>query len=308
MLNPKENEGALARKSILFVDDDVSVLDSFRTSLRAYRDEWDMHFVAGGEEAMRVLAHDSFDVVICDMHMPVVDGATVLSHLKARHPKSLRILLSGQAEHEAALRLVPLAHQFLAKPCDPARTREVILRAAALQSRLHSSELRVSVSQVSQLPSPPETYTKLLNCMSSGGGSIRKIVAIVEEDPAICAKILQVANSPFFGARQPVADIQRAVMVMGTNFVRDLVLAFQSISSARKLLAPGLISLEDEQSRGLQVGQAARVIAKELVPDLANEAMVAGLLHDIGRVILAVLRPQQWRAYSDASVTALSAA
>ena len=284
---------------ILFVDDEINVLDGLRAALRRFRKEWQMEFVLGGEEALRVLAHQEFDVVISDMRMPTVDGVGVLSYVKSRHPSTVRIVLSGFTEQEAAMRLVPIAHQFLAKPCDSNELHEIIVRSCALQNRLRGQELRVATAQLSQLPSPPEVYIKLVECTADPKGTIRSIVQIVEADSAISAKILQVANSPFFGSRTPITSVQKAVMLLGSTSVRDLALAFQAISMTHGKIDPERLSLADEQAHALAVGQIARRIAKDIAPSFTDDAMVAGLLHDIGYVVLALNRPEQWRLYRD---------
>lgn len=64
------------------------------------------------------------DVVVSDMRMPGMDGAGLLSEIKNRHPHAVRIMLTGQADEESTLRTIELAHQFLAKPCDPEQLKK----------------------------------------------------------------------------------------------------------------------------------------------------------------------------------------
>src|SRR5688572_14904441 len=107
-------------RRLLFVDDEQLVLDGLRNMLRAKRRQWDMTFVAGGREAIAELAQREFDVVVSDMRMPYVDGAAVLKQVQVTQPNAVRVILSGHTEMEAALRTIPVAHQFLSKPCDAA--------------------------------------------------------------------------------------------------------------------------------------------------------------------------------------------
>src|SRR5215217_6257296 len=103
---------------VLFVDDEPRVLQALRRSLTIADVPWDARFADGGAAALLQLETESFDVVVTDMRMPSVDGAAVLNAVKDRAPGTVRIVLSGQADEAAAMRVVGVAHQFLAKPCD----------------------------------------------------------------------------------------------------------------------------------------------------------------------------------------------
>jgi len=104
---------------ILFVDDEPQILQGLQRMLRALRGEWDMGFVEGGAEALSLLQREPFDVVVTDMRMPGMDGVQLLRELKLRFPGVIRIVLSGYSDQEMVLKSVPLAHQFLSKPCSP---------------------------------------------------------------------------------------------------------------------------------------------------------------------------------------------
>jgi len=114
---------------ILFVDDEPRVLDGLRRSLRAQRQRWDMHFAIGGEAALAALEQAPFDVIVSDMRMPDVDGLMLLTAARERWPRMTRLVLSGYTDMEAVLRSTSVAHQILAKPCDPAELVAVIDRA-----------------------------------------------------------------------------------------------------------------------------------------------------------------------------------
>src|SRR5579885_317791 len=113
-------------KRILFVDDEPNVLDGLQRMLRSQRKEWDMVFVGSGAEAIAALSQQVYDVIVTDVRMPEMDGSRLLEYVRQHFPRMVRIVLSGYFEREAALRAAGVAHQYLAKPCDPARLRETI--------------------------------------------------------------------------------------------------------------------------------------------------------------------------------------
>jgi CheY-like chemotaxis protein len=103
---------------ILFVDDEPRILDGIRRMLHARRREWSMHFAVGGDEALKQLAALPIDVIVSDLRMPGMDGATLLSIVKQRSPNVFRIVLSGYAEPKDLAQARPVAHRLLTKPCD----------------------------------------------------------------------------------------------------------------------------------------------------------------------------------------------
>ncbi|MCG8651565.1 MAG: response regulator, partial [Pirellulales bacterium] len=98
---------------ILFVDDEANVLSGLRRMLRGQRSAWDMKFANSGNEALEQMQTQSFDVIVSDMRMPGIDGAELLTRVSELYPNTVRLVLSGQSEHEKIMRAVGPAHQFL---------------------------------------------------------------------------------------------------------------------------------------------------------------------------------------------------
>ena len=84
-------------KRILFVDDENNILDGIRRLLHADRKRWDMEFAIGGEAALRACEAGRFYVVVSDMRMPGMDGATLLGHIRDLYPSTARLILTGYA-------------------------------------------------------------------------------------------------------------------------------------------------------------------------------------------------------------------
>ena len=166
-------------KRILFVDDESNVLDGIRRMLRADRTRWDMHFAVGGEAALRICETRAFDVVVSDLRMPGMDGATLLGHIRDRCPSTARLLLSGYAEVALATRSVSVAHSFLAKPCGALELQSTIERVCAQQDILCTPEVRRIVGTVGELPSLSSTYIGLRQAVSDPSTSISQVAEII---------------------------------------------------------------------------------------------------------------------------------
>lgn len=270
-------------KRVIFVDDEVRILDGMRRMLRSMRNKWEMAFAPSGQMALDMMAASPFDVIVSDMRMPEMDGATLLEQVQQRYPETVRIVLSGHTEMAAAFRVVPIAHQFLAKPCDPETLYMAIERTCHLQAMLTDKAVRSMVGALSDLPALPRTYDTLNRALADPDSSLTRISSIIERDIGITAKILQLANSAFFGNAQPVANIQSAVGYLGLNTLKCLVLSLEVFKVfASKKAVPG-ISLK-AMERHAQI--TAHIVARLPVPKhLAEVAVASAMLHDVGKLV-----------------------
>jgi YesN/AraC family two-component response regulator len=97
-----------------------------RQMLEPQKDQWEIAFARSGKAALSLLDASPFEVVVSDLAMPGMDGAALMKIVCERHPAIVRIVLSAPQEMETALRAVPVAHQFLLKPCDPNMLRVAV--------------------------------------------------------------------------------------------------------------------------------------------------------------------------------------
>ncbi len=272
---------------VLFVDDEPHVLDGLRVALRAQRRRWTMAFALGGEAAVALVAREPFDVVVTDMRMPRVDGCQVLAATQAHLPGAARIVLSGFAEVEATLRALPVAHQFVAKPCEPAILVNVIDRACQLHALVANSAVRDLVGRVTTLPSPSKTYQAVMTAAADVEATAAQVASVIERDVAMTAKILQFVSSAFFGPRQRITSIQNAIVYLGFNMVRSLVLSAEVFRS-------GAEPLSAIEQHSLAVAQVAAHVAG--AGHDADDAYLAGMLHDVGKLVARSAWPERSEA------------
>jgi HD-like signal output (HDOD) protein len=292
-IKPEPGSGSLPiipagtiRKRVLFVDDEAAILDGLRAVLRPQRREWEMVFALGGPAGLQEVERSKFDVVVTDMRMPVLDGAALLTRVKALQPHAVRLVLSGQTDAQTAMKSVFTAHQFLAKPCDVEKLRTVVKRCCDLNELLAGDELRALAGDVGLLPAAPTTYLAISKALANPSSSINDVARIVEREPALCAKVLQVANSAFFGLPRAVSSVSQAATYLGTLALRDLALAMESVALQRAGTALSAASYLAFQTNALAVGLLAR---RWFAGDRrkADDAFVAGMLRDMGHLVLA---------------------
>ena len=276
-------------KRILFVDDQPSLLEGLQRMLRPQRARWEPMFASGGEAALRMLEASPFDVVVTGMRMPGMDGAQFLECVRDRFPGVVRIILSGYCEMESTLRAVPVAHQFLQKPCDAAILVQAIERACGLTGALQDEAIRKVVGAVGELPCLPRTAAALMRALDDPDVPVSKVSHIVGLDVAISAKVMQLANSAFFGRSQEVATIPHAVSCLGVDVLKHLVVTAEIFRAFQPRRNIDGFSMDRIQSHSHLVAMIAAQLPlpKSVVP----VAAVAALLHDAGKLVMASRLP-----------------
>jgi HD-like signal output (HDOD) protein len=292
----------MERKKVIFVDDEPNILDGLRRMLRSLRNEYDMHFVAGGNEALELMAQQRFDVIVSDMRMPGMDGAQLLEIIQKNHPHTIRIMLTGQADQDSIYRTVGVVHQFLSKPCDPDQLKNILIQTAALQDMLFDGSLKDLISQLGKLPSLPSTYSRLQKAMAMPDVEISELAEIIAKDIAMTAKVLQLVNSSFFGMYTKVDSAARAVALLGLDTIKVLVLSLELFSKIK--VPEQVFQIDQLWSHSLVVGKVAKAIAASQTnsKEMISDTFLAGTLHDLGKLILLSSLPDQYHQVIDMAI------
>src|ERR1700751_4946827 len=236
-------------KRVLFVDDERESLEALKGMLQRQELPWEAAFGTSGKSALDLLAEKPFEVIISDIRMPEMDGAALLKIACERFPGVVRIVVCSQEEMNGALRAVPVAHQFLVKPCEPHTLRVAVERATSLSDVLGNKMLANIVGSVKDLPVLPRTFMALREKLADPNASVKalpvlprpfmalrenladpnasvkEVVKLVEQDISISAKILQLVNSAFFGLPREISTLNTAVSYLGIDMLQNLVLS-----------------------------------------------------------------------------------
>ncbi len=284
-------------KRIIFVDDDENVGQAMKRMLRPMRQQWDMVFATSGEEALELMGQeDPFDIVISDMHMPGMHGSAFLAEVMDSYPETIRFALSGSPGGSSVVRTATIVHQFLVKPFDPHLLMQLILRGFALRDQLEKSGIKQLLLEMGGVPSVPTLYKEILREMQSEKPSVARVAAIIEKDAGMTAKVLQIVNSSTYGLRQSVSNVVEAAALLGLSNIRNLVLAAEAFQPAEEDNLPENFKLEVLWNHSLKVAAFAKkiVLMETENQKMADDAFTAGLLHDIGQLILATKKTEDF--------------
>lgn len=152
------------------------------------------------------------------------------------------------------------------------------------------------VQQVDDLPILPQVAGQVLRLVDDPTTEAAQLQQVIIRDQSLTTKLLRLANSAYYGAPRQIITIEEAVILLGMKSTRDLVMA-ASLSGPLQREVPGYLMQEGELwQHSLGCAVAARIIAARYLPRQAEQAFVAGLLHDIGKLILHYYLRESWEA------------
>ena len=267
-------------KKILFVDDEKQILRALKRLFVS--SEYDVHFAESGEKALELIEASDFDLLVTDIRMPEMDGLELLRQVKSESPLTLRLALSGYTDNKKIYSALEdnLAKLYLFKPWDNKELTSLIDRLFELEDILKDKKLLNLINNLDELPTVPDLYGELCR-MVEENADIEAIAKKLEEDQSIASKLLRVANSAFYGAK--TGSISQAIMYIGLINVKNIVLSngiFTSLGIDRDLQR----TLWEHVNLTNRLMNA--IYQKCLFKKVPNMFASAGLLHDIGRVII----------------------
>jgi len=280
------------KKRIVFVGEDRTLCQEFQARCPGPDSDWVVQHLTTEEEALELCRQQSIAAIVTEVSLGGKSGNDVLNAITQRQPDALRIIISDLADVEGTMKCIGQAHHHVLKPCRPETLLHVLEQAFDQEAWLPSKPVQGLLAQMRQVPSPIKTYTQIVEEMKSPDCSLEKIAALVSEDPAIAAKILQLANSALFGLELSVVRLVEAIGYLGFETTKAVILLGHTFSSFDniKLLQ---FSIDDLWRHSVSVGKLSRHIAElEGAPEeIAEQAFAAGLLHDIGKLLFAANHP-----------------
>jgi HD-like signal output (HDOD) protein/ActR/RegA family two-component response regulator len=283
------------QSGVLFVDDEDLLRAMYETFSHVLQEHYEISTAASGEDGVKLLIDRKFDVVVTDLTMPGMDGLQFLAHVVRTQPDCARIIISGYADRLKVARCLFVGHRYFNKPCDMKSLGTLLLRLASFREIISDQKVRRIIGGLGSLPGPPEMFLKLEKMLESPFSTLDDVAGLVEQDPSVTAKLLQIVNSAQFGLRRKVISAVDAVQLVGLEAVRGLVLGLQAFAGYQN--QPNKKAPPAELwEHSLKVALTARRIAQgQGFPQHSCErAFLAGLLHDVGRIVINANAPEEY--------------
>lgn len=283
------------KKTILFVDDDPMLLAVYPLMLGEVADRWEVECADGGAKALVKLATKKVDVVVSDLRMPNMDGIKFMNEVRRLYPETSRIMISGLGDQQEIARSLEATHQFLSKPVKAKELVATISRIGKLDALLQDEKLKALAGRLSSLPSFPSIYFQMTKELSSADPSVEIIGDLTLQDPALTAKMLQVANSAAFGLPHKVSNPFNAVQFLGLNAVRSIALSAHVFREFEQLKLKHFSAIQ-VWTEALHCARITRGIMRFKIIDESDteDACTAAMLHDVGKLMLAKNLPEEF--------------
>jgi len=283
-------------KRILFVEDHPLMRDMYKALLASESNRWEVATAESGSEALTLMQERPFDIVASDMRMDGMTGVELLNTVLKLYPQTSRMIISGVADQAEAADALESTHQFLVKPVDLNTLRAVLVRLDGLDDFLSDPKLKTLAGKLRVLPSFPLLYLEIMKAIEAPDTPLQTIDGLIIKDPGLTAKILQIVNSAAMGLQEKISDPLEAVQQLGLNTVRSLALSahvFANFTPSQRLNFP----MDTLWSHLMRCGNTAKAIMRAEDADLAyvEAAYTAGILHDIGKLMLADSLPQEFK-------------
>lgn len=283
-------------RRILLVADDPAENAGLKAIFEQLPAEWKLIFSSAPDDALSQLDQIEFDAVFVDLAAGPGAGTTFLQEVWRKQPKPVRFLLGGSVDQQTIVTCVLGANQFLEKPLDLPKLQAALNRAEAIDRLVRNKKIQTLVSRMRTFPSRPSLYIEVMREIRSSDASPQTVGELVAKDLAISTKLLQVVNSAYYGMAQHVSDPGDAVLMLGLEATASLVLSIEAFARFDKV-KPIYFSVDRVWKHSQSVAQTAKKIAEYAAGDaaIAKEAYTAGLLHDIGKLTLALNFEEQYQ-------------
>lgn len=285
---------------ILFIDSDTVVLNELQQLLKD--EEWNCHLVESCSQAFEVLQQRDIDLVVSDVELKDMDGIDFQTRVRDQYPQIVRMFLTGQPEQKNIVKALVEGYtqQIIPKPWIDQELKEVLRSALRQrnQQRKHSPQFQALINSVPLMPALPESYSNVRSCITGDEIDIEKMAEYISQDVSISTALLHWANSALFGQRFQVDTIKKAIIVLGTDIVENLILS-ESVNRTIAGKVPDLKGFDFQKFK--KHSMATAVIARLLIKTIDNadvvkhdRAFVAGLLHDMGKLAAASFFPRKF--------------
>lgn len=275
-------------RTIIFVDDTPAILNVYRrlfmgnTELRCF-------FFEEAGSVLECMENYKIDILVSDLEMPIMDGISLLRIVKQNYPSVVRIIISGAALTDRHFEVIRLAHRFFRKPANLRHVYDAIKHTFEVQKILMDSNAGKLLGDIEIIPSYPFIIDKIEREIESDDCSLKEVANIISKDAGMTSNILKLANSDYLGLSNEITSPLHAVTMIGIEGIKGIIMSHIILEDFPLDLCK-TFEIAHFREHSFATAQFARAIGvhEKLSDEDIETLFVAGLLHDVGRLILEV--------------------
>lgn len=274
--------------TVICVDDDSFMLKAISRVLRRLRPGWDMYFYEDPVKWSHEWAsekQDHFDIFISDLIMPKKRGDVLLEEIRVTNPQAVRVLLTGDMTGDLPTVAHNYAHFVIPKPFGQEDFEHLFESAERLHKMPFTNDCRKKLGSFTGLPVLPGCISKLKEALKDPDCDSQRLANVISHEPALVAKLLQIANSPYFGFRRSTDSLTEVVARVGFSLI-------ESVAISMLMNVPSKTLTKEQHQKianlSLKIGSIARFLAKKLGRGLGDQdkVFIAALLTSVGSLMM----------------------
>jgi HD-like signal output (HDOD) protein len=274
--------GVFLMKRILLIDNEVQVLKDLTRLFEGT--EYEVVTAQSGAEALEKLQYESVKMVVSDVRMPDMDGYELLAKIKAMFPKIMRVILCGYSDEQIVFKALQknIAKLYILKPWEDEKFRNLVEQMFETERILGNTNLLSLINNIENLPTIQTNYQRILDLIDDRDADISRIAFHIEKDASISAKILQVANSAFYGMKS--GSVRQAVSYIGLDNTKKLILSTSIIDAMNESGPSGKAIDSIWKQSFLSNRLLAFIYERHLGRKVPDAYSTAALLQNIGMI------------------------
>ncbi|MGC8885796.1 MAG: HDOD domain-containing protein [Verrucomicrobiia bacterium] len=296
----------MERIQIIVISENSGLVENLGVRIREIQPNYQIIKAASVQQTLDFLRMSK--AVIMDADSGKGEIVEFINTLNTEFPYILKFLWVDGRRREFLKELVPeikgLLPQCLWKQQSEAVIAEAVCRAIFFADWLDYKQVNKALAQMRDIPTVPFIYFKLMNLLNDLNASVEDMSETIAEDPSLCAKVLKLANSAIIGLREPVSSPFEAVMQLGVERIRAFFLSSRFVTQFDQQKVPWF-SIERFWNHSILTANFARLIALSRTGDtrVADASFTAGLLHDVGILLIAANNPTVYKEIISTSIS-----
>jgi len=274
--------------TVICLDDDSFMLKAITRVLRRLRPDWNLYFYDDPltwYDLWKKEGIDEFDIFISDLIMPGKRGNILLEEVKVLQPQAIRVLLTGDTNSDLPKIAHDYAHFVIPKPFVQESFEYLFLSAERLHKMPFTKECQRKLGCFTGLPVLPNCVTQLKEVLNTPDCDSQALANVISHEPALAAKLLQIANSPFFGYRRSTDSLAEVVTRLGITLIESVAISMLMYVSEDTVTKA---QHQDIANLSLKSGSIARLLAKKMNRSVAEQdkVFIATLLTSVGALAI----------------------